>query len=67
MSDLLEQDLREAFAERAARITPEASARLRAVDYHPRSRWPASRRAVSAVGALGLSGGAAAIGVEVPL
>jgi hypothetical protein len=67
MSDLLEQDLREAFAERAARITPEASARLRAVDYHPRSRWPASRRAVSAVGALGLSGGAAAVGAAVLL
>ena len=44
MSDLLEDDLREALADRAARITPEASARLRAVDYHPRSRWLASRR-----------------------
>src|ERR1700727_2902608 len=49
MSDLLEQDLREAFAERAARINPEARARLRAVDYHPRARWPASRRALTMV------------------
>ena len=47
--DLLEQDLREAFVERAARITPEASARLRGGRLPPRSRWPASRRAVSAV------------------
>jgi hypothetical protein len=65
--DLLEEDLREAFAERAARITPEASARLRAVDYRPRSRWPASRRAVGAVGALGLSGGEAAVGAAILL
>ena len=43
MSDLLEHDLREALADRAARITPEASARLRAVDYHPRFRRLASR------------------------
>ncbi len=45
MSDLLEEDLRGALAERASLTTPEASARLRAVDYRPRSRsltsWPA--------------------------
>ena len=67
MSDLLEHDLREAFADRAARITPEASARLRAVDYHPRSRRLRSRRALSAVGALGLSGAAAAAGAVILL
>jgi hypothetical protein len=67
MSDLLEHDLREAFAERAARITPEASARLREVDYRPRSRWLASPRAVSAVGALGLSGAGAAVGAAILL
>jgi hypothetical protein len=67
MSDLLEDDLREAFAERAARIVPEASARLRAVDYHPRSRRLASRRALGAVGALGLSGAAAAAGAVILL
>jgi hypothetical protein len=64
MSDLLENDLREALAERAAFITQEASARLRAVDYHPRCRrlpsWPA-------LGALGLSGAAAAAGAAVLL
>jgi hypothetical protein len=67
MSDLLEDDLREAFADRAARITPEASARLRAVDYHPRSGRLSSRRARSAVGALGLSGAAAVAGAIVLL
>jgi hypothetical protein len=67
MIDLLEDDLREALADRAARITPEASARLRAVDYRPRSRWLASRRAVSALGALGLSGAAAAAGAAILL
>lgn len=67
MSDLLEADLREALADRAARITPEASARLRAVDYHPRSPRLASRRAVGALGALGLSGAAAVAGAVVLL
>jgi len=67
MSDLLEDDLREAFADRAARITPEASARLRAVDYHPRSGRLSSRRARSALGALGLSGAAAVVGAVVLL
>ena len=52
MSDLLEDDLREALADRAARITPAASARLLAVDYHPRSRQLASRRGLSALGAV---------------
>jgi len=67
MTDLLEDDLREAFADRAARITPEASARLRAVDYHPRSGRLSSRRARSALGALGLSGAAAVVGAVVLL
>jgi hypothetical protein len=64
MSDLLEHDLREAFSERAALITPDASARLRALDYHPRSRrlpsWPA-------MGTLGLSGAAAAAAAAIIL
>jgi hypothetical protein len=67
MSDLLEDDLREAFADRAARITPEASARLRAVAYHPRSGRLSSRRARSALGALSLSGAAAVVGAVVLL
>jgi hypothetical protein len=67
MSDLLEDDLREALANRAARITPDVSARLRAVEYHPRSRRLASPRALSAMGALGLSGAAAAVGAVVLL
>jgi hypothetical protein len=42
MSDLPENDLRDALADRATLISSEASARLRAVDYHPRSLpWPA--------------------------
>jgi hypothetical protein len=67
MSDLLEHDLREAFADQAARITPEASARLRAVDYHPRSGRLSSRRAKGTVGALGLSAAAAVAGAVVLL
>ena len=64
MSDLLEHDLRDAYADRAARMTPGASARLRAVDYHPRSRRLASRRLL---GGLGLSGAAAIAGAAVLL
>jgi hypothetical protein len=67
MSDLLEDELREALADRAARITPDASARLRAIDYHPRSPRLASRRAVGAFGALGLSGAAAVAGAVILL
>lgn len=67
MSDLLEDDLREALADRAARITPDASARLRAVDYRPRSHRLGSRRAVSALGAVGLSGAAAVTGAVILL
>ena len=64
MSDLLEHDLREALADRAALIPREASARLRAVDYHPRSRSLLSR---PALGALGLTGAAAAAGAAILL
>ena len=64
MSDLLERDLREALADRAERITPEASARLRAIDYHPRSRRLPSR---PVLGAVGLSGAAAAAGAAILL
>ena len=64
MSDLLERDLREALADRAARIPPGASVRLRAIDYHPRSRRLPSRRVL---GALGLSGVAASAGAVVLL
>lgn len=67
MTDLLQDDLREALADRAARITPEASARLRAIDYHPRSPRLGSRRAVGTLGALGLSGAAAVAGAVVLL
>jgi hypothetical protein len=46
MSDLLEHELREVFIERSARITDEASARLREIDYHPRCRRLPSRPAL---------------------
>ncbi len=62
MSDLLEHDLREALFDRAALVKSEASARLRAVDYHPRSRRLPSK---PALGALGLSGAAAAAGAAI--
>jgi hypothetical protein len=64
MSDLLEHDLREALADQAALIPREASARLRAVDYHPRSR---SLLSPPALGALGLTSAAAAAGAAVLL
>ena len=64
MSDLLERDLREALVDRAAHITPQASARLQAIDYHPRSRRLPSR---PVLGALGLSGAAAAAGAALLL
>jgi hypothetical protein len=64
MSDLIEHDLREALFDQAALITSEASIRLRAVDYHPRSRWLPSR---PALGALGLSGAAAAAAAAILL
>jgi hypothetical protein len=64
MSDLVEHALREAFTERAELITPEASARLRAVDYRPRLRRFPSR---PALGAMGLSAAAAAGGAAVLL
>ncbi len=64
MSDLLEHDLREALADRAASVTPESSARLRAIDYHPRSRrlpsWPV-------LGTLGVSGAGAAAAAAILL
>jgi hypothetical protein len=64
MSDLLEQDLRGALAHRAALISPEASARLRAVDYRPRSR---RRGSPPVFGALGLSAAAAAAAAAILL
>jgi hypothetical protein len=64
MSDLLEQDVRETLAQRAAQIDPAASARLRAVDYRPRRRGVP---AVSALGALGVSATAAVVIAAVTL
>ncbi len=64
MSDLLEEDLRGALADRAARMDGGASARLRAVDYHARSRRLPSR---PVLGALGLSCAAAAAGAAILL
>jgi hypothetical protein len=64
MSDLLEDELREALLDRAAFITSETSARLRAVDYHPRPRRLPS---MPALAALGLSGATAAAGAAILL
>jgi hypothetical protein len=58
MTDALEQNLRETFSERAARIDPAASARLRSVDYRPRRR---GRPTLAAAGALGASATTAAV------
>lgn len=62
MSDLLEQNLRATLSERAAQVDPAASARLGAIDYHPR-RMPV----LPALGALGVSGAAAAVITAVTL
>jgi hypothetical protein len=64
MSDLLEHDLREALADRAARMNPEASARLRAVDYRRSSRWLPTR---PVLGSVGLSAAAAAAAAAILL
>jgi hypothetical protein len=64
MSELLEHDLRDALADRAARISPEASARLREVAYNPRSRRRPTR---PVLGALGVSGAAVAAGAAILL
>jgi hypothetical protein len=61
MSDLLEQNLRDIFSERAAQIDPAASARLRAIDYRPRRRRRRRRPALPALGALGVGATAAAV------
>ncbi len=58
MSDLLEQNLRDTLSQRAARIDPDASARLRAIDYRPRRR---RIPALPALGAFGVSATAAAV------
>jgi hypothetical protein len=64
MSDQLEQSLREALSERAARLDPNSIARLRAIDYHPRRRRISKLPAISALGATGI---AAAVAVIVTL
>ena len=58
MSDVLEQNLRETFSERASQIDPAASVRLRSIDYRPRRRRGPT---LAALGALGASGTAAAV------
>jgi hypothetical protein len=64
MTDVLEQKLREALTEQAAQMNHGASARLRAVDYHPRRRRIPTR---PAIGVTGLAGVAAAVGAVVAL
>lgn len=64
MADQIEQNLRDAFAERAAQLDPNLVARMRAIDYHPRQR---RIRRLPAFGALGAAGIAAAAGVIVAL
>jgi hypothetical protein len=58
MPDQLEQSLRDALSQRAAQLDPNAIARLSAIDYRPRRR---QFGVVSAVGALGVGGAAAAL------
>jgi hypothetical protein len=58
MIEQLETELREALARRAAEVPADASARLRGLDYHPRSH---RLRPPVAVGALAGAAGAAAV------
>jgi hypothetical protein len=64
MNDLLEQNLRETLSQRAALIDPDASARLRAIDYRPRRR---RIPALPAIGAFGVSAIAVAVVVAISL
>jgi hypothetical protein len=64
MPDQLEQSLREALSQRAAQLDPDSIARLRAIDYHPRRR---RIRMLPAIGALGATAVAAAVGAIVTL
>lgn len=58
MTDQLETDLREALTRRAADVPADATARLRALDYHPRAH---RLRPPVAVGALAGAAGAVAV------
>jgi hypothetical protein len=49
MIDELESDLRNALARRAAEVPTDAAARLRALDYHPRTRRVRPRLALGAL------------------
>src|SRR5580704_13838322 len=62
MTDLLESDLSEAFASRAAAVPAGAAARLRGIDYHPRSGRVSPRVKVGS-----LAGIAAATGTAVSI
>jgi hypothetical protein len=64
MSDPLEQNLRRTLSQRAALIDPDASARLRAIDYRPRRR---RIPVLPAIGATGVSAMAVAVVVTVTL
>jgi hypothetical protein len=59
MSLDLEAELTKAFAARASAVPPDAAARLRAVDYHPRTRRVSPRFTVGALT------GAAAVGTVI--
>jgi hypothetical protein len=62
MIDELESDLRNALARRAAEVPTDAAARLRALDYHPRTRRVRPRLALGA-----LAGSAGTAGVIVSI
>ena len=64
MTDVLDQQLREALTEQAAQLDHSASARLRALDYRPRRCRTPSR---PAIGITGLAGATAAVGAVVAL
>ncbi len=61
-STQLETDLRDTMREHTAHVPPDAIARLRAIDYHPRSHRLQPQLALGAVaGAAGAAGAAAAV------
>lgn len=61
MSDVLEQNLREMFSERAAQIDSAAITRLRSIDYHPRRRRGPTLAALSALAASATTAAVAAV------
>lgn len=61
MTDQLEQGLREAFSQRAARLDQDSITRLSAIDYRPRRRRVGKLPAIGGLGTVGIAGAVAVV------